>query len=182
MIYSPAEDSYLMQEVLKKVLPEFLKQNHNAKFLEMGAGSGIIARTLIELKVNPENIFLAEIDDETIKYLKKNFTNLKIIHSNLFDKLSKNKKFDFIIFNPPYLPEDEREDKESQIATTGGKKGSEIINKFLEQAKDYLNSDGKIFLLTSSLTRKINFRNYKKEKIAEKKIFFEKIFVWGLFY
>jgi len=181
MIYSPSEDSYLMQEVLKKFLPEILKQKPEAKILEIGAGSGILAQTLIELNANPKKIILTDIDDKTIEHLKKDFVNIKIIYSDLFNEIPKKEKFDLIIFNPPYLPEDEREDQESRRATTGGKNGSEIINKFLKQAKKYLNYDGKIFLLTSSLTKKIKWGNYKKKKAAEKKIFFEKIIVWKLF-
>lgn len=180
MIYLPDEDSYLMQEVLKKFLPKILKQKSESKILEIGAGSGILAQTLIELNTNPKRIILTDIDEKTIKNLKKNFANIKIIHSDLFEKIPP-QEFDLIILNPPYLPEDEREDEESRRATTGGKNGSEIINKFLEQSKKYLNSEGKIFLLISSLTKKINWRDYKKKKIAEKKIFFEKLYVWELF-
>ena len=57
------------------------------------------------------------------------------ITSDLFDKIPKNKKFDIVAFNPPYLPEDKREDKESQLTTTGGKKGNEITLRFLKKAK-----------------------------------------------
>jgi len=96
----------------------------------------------------------------------------------LFEKIKS--KFPLIIFNPPYLPEDSQEPKESRIATTGGKKGSEIINKFLQQAKKHLNPDGKIFLITSSLTRKINWQNYKKELLGKKKLFMEELCVWEI--
>jgi len=167
-----------MQEALKKFFPNLIKKL-KPKILEIGAGSGILAKTLIDLNIEDKNIFLTDIDKQTIENLKNIFPNLKIIRSNLFEKIPR-QKFDLIIFNPPYLPEDFREDKESRVATTGGKNGSEIINKFLVQSKNYLNSDGKILLLTSSLTKKINWQNFRKNKIAEKKIFFEKLFVFKL--
>ena len=102
------------------------------------------------------------------------------IYSDLFSNIKE--KFDIIIFNPPYLPEDKnnKEDRESKLATTGGKKGSEIINRFLQQAKKHLTKDGKIFLLTSSLTKNINWLDYKKKLIAKKKLFFEELMVWEI--
>ena len=75
---------------------------------------------------------------------------------------------------------DEREPEDSRIATTGGKNGSETINKFLKEAKKFLKKDGKIFLVSSSLTKGLNFLGYKKKKIGEEKLFFEKLFVWEL--
>ena len=89
-------------------------------------------------------------------------------------------KFNLIIFNPPYLPEDSREPKYSQIATTGGKKGSEITNKFLEQAKKHLEKNGKILLLTSSLTKAIKWKNWKKKLLTKKKLFFERLYVFEI--
>ena len=90
---------------------------------------------------------------------------------------SEKNKFDLILFNPPYLPEDKFD---KGLDTTGGKNGSEVINKFLIQAKRYLNKNGKILILTSSLTKKINWQIYSKKKLAEKRIFFETLYVWEL--
>ena len=100
------------------------------------------------------------------------------IYSKILNK--KQIKFDLIIFNPPYLPIDNREPKESQLATTGGKFGSEIINKFLNQAKNYSKPTTKIFLITSSLTKEVNFEGYKKEIVGRKKVFFEGLIAWKL--
>ncbi len=169
MIYQPAEDSYLMQEVLRKKI-----QNKELKLLEIGIGSGIQLMTAKDLGV--KNILGVDINTEAVSYCKK--LGFKAIKSYLFEKVKG--KFDLIIFNPPYLPEDSKEDKESQLATTGGKKGSELINKFLTQSKKHLAKDGKIFLLVSNLTKGIKWRNWKKKKVAEKKIFFERLIVWEL--
>jgi len=87
-------------------------------------------------------------------------------------------KFDLVVINPPYLQKDTQEPLESQISTTGGDLGSEIINEFLYQAKDYLNIDGKIFLLISNLTKGIEWGDWQKKLLAQKKIFFEELFVW----
>lgn len=171
-IYSPAEDSFLMSEVLESNLP--LPINKNIKFLEIGVGSGIQLETARELGI--KNIFGVDINPDAVAHCRK--LGFKCKKSNLFNSISG--KFDLIVFNPPYLPQNKLEPIESQKATTGGKTGSEIINKFLKKAKKYINTDGKIFLLVSSLTKKINWQNWKKKKLAEKKLFFEKIEVYEL--
>ena len=168
-IYFPAEDSYLLSEVLKKQ-----KINSKDKILDMGAGTGIQAKSLLS-KLNSENITLADINSTAIKFLRKKFPKSKTIKSNLFQNIKS--KFDIIIFNPPYLPA-HKFDKKSD--TTGGKKGGEIINKFLRQTKKHLNKKGRIFLLTSSLTKGILWNGYQKKLLAKKRIFFEELYVWKL--
>ncbi len=175
MIYQPAEDSYLLQETIK----DFLKdKNKNIKILDMGSGSGIQAETCLNLDF--KNIFCADIDPEVIRYLKEK--GLNIIKSNLFSNISK--KFDLIIFNAPYLPEDEREPEDIKLATTAGKKGYEIIIKFLEEAKEYLNDNGKILLLFSSFSqpnvilKKANEFRYRYKLINNIKLDFEELFVY----
>jgi release factor glutamine methyltransferase len=170
-IYSPREDSYLLSEVLKKEI-----SYKNIKVLELGSGSGIQLETLNELGIEKENIFSCDINPEAVKHCKD--LGFNCIKSNLFQDIKG--KFDVIIFNPPYLPKDSSEPLDSRIATTGGNKGSEVVNEFLKQAKNYLNKDGKIFLLTSSLTENIDFLDYKKKILGKKKIFFEELIIWEL--
>ncbi|MCK5625177.1 methyltransferase [Candidatus Pacearchaeota archaeon] len=178
MIYKPVEDSYLLTEVLKKELPELIIKNNNLKFLEIGAGSGIHLFTAEKIGVKKQNIFSSDIDKDSVNHC--NLLGYNCIKSNLFENI--NDKYDLIIFNPPYLPEDSKEPSNSKIATTGGKKGDEIILSFLEQVKDYLNKNGKVFLLTSNLTPKIDFKKlgYKVKELGCEKLFYEQLCVWEL--
>ncbi len=176
MIYQPAEDSYLMQDILKKEIPPMLEKNPEIKVLEIGSGSGIHLETLFKLGLKKENIFSVDIDEKSVAHC--NLLGFHCIQSNLFENIKD--KFSLIIFNPPYLPKDAREPCESQTATTGGKDGCEIINKFLEQAKDYLVPEGKIFLITSSLTKNINWLNYNKKQLGCEKLFMEELCVWEI--
>jgi release factor glutamine methyltransferase len=177
-IYQPAEDSYLLQ----KALILFLKNKpKKIKILDMGTGSGIQAQTCLDQGF--KNILATDINSEVIKNLKNK--NLKTIKSNLFSKIPK-EKFDLIIFNPPYLPLDKREPKDSQLQTTAGKEGYEIIIKFLKQSKPYLKPKGNILLLFSSLSQPKVIKeeskklNYKFTKISEESLFFEKLFVYQI--
>ncbi len=165
-IYQPAEDSFLLEKYVKK----FAKKQ--AKILDIGAGSGIQGKKSLK---NGSEVLFADINKNAVENLKKQ--GLRAIQSNLFSNIKKNEKFDLIIFNPPYLPEHKYDKKKD---TCGGKKGSETINRFLKQAKNHLNKNGKILLLTSSLTKGINWLNYKKKQIGKKKLFFEELYVWEL--
>ncbi len=174
--YQPAEDSFLMSRILKEKLPELLKENPDLKFLEIGAGSGIHLETAKGLGV--KNIFSSDINSDSVNHC--NSLGFNCIHSDLFENIIG--RFDLIIFNPPYLPQDSREPKDSRTQTTGGKKGNEIILKFLQQAKNYLGKNGKIFLITSSLAENIDFEklNYNSKEIGCEKLFMERLCIWEL--
>lgn len=176
-IYQPAEDSYLMSRILKEKLPSLLIKNPDLNFLEIGAGSGIHLETAKNLGV--KNIFSSDIDKKSVSHCQ--LLGFNCIHSDLFDNIPK-QKFDILIFNPPYLPEDEREPESSRRATTGGKKGNEIINRFLKEAKNYLSADGKIFLITSSLAKDVDFEKlgYNAKEIGCEKLFFERLCIWEI--
>ena len=178
MIYQPAEDSFLMSRILKEQVPHLIKENPNLRFLEIGAGSGIHLETALSLGIKKENISSSDIDKKSVSHCSS--LGFKCIHSDLFENIIG--KYDLIIFNPPYLPEDAREQKSSKLATTGGKKGNEIILRFLEQAKNYLKIDGKIFLITSSLAENVNFEKlgYITKEIGCENLFFERLCIWEL--
>jgi len=173
MIYEPAEDSFLLEK-------EVLKFAKRKRVLDMGSGSGI--QSLAAKKAGAKSVFAIDTNIDAIKRCKS--LGIKSVKSNLFQKVKGN--FDLIIFNPPYLPEDILEDSESKKVTTGGKKGDEIILKFLPQAKKHLAREGTILLLLSSLTpkKKIIARlkklNLSKKIISSQKVFFEMLEVWKI--
>lgn len=164
MIYEPAEDSYLLQEQVKKYVKKGMK------VLDMGTGSGIQALTALE---KGAEVTAADINPECVEHLKK--LGIQTIQSDLFQNITGS--FDLIIFNPPYLPLDPREPKDSQLSTTGGKKGSETLNKFLKQARSHLKENGKILIVISSLTKGVK-KDYKFTKLSEQKIPYETITVY----
>lgn len=173
-IYFPEEDSYFLSDILKKEL-NLIKNKENLTFLEIGSGSGIQLKTALNSGIKNKNIFSCDINKNAVKYCKK--LGFNSVNSNLFSKI--NKKFDIIIFNPPYLPENKFDNGKD---TTGGKKGNEVILEFLEQSRFHLNDKGFILLLTSSFTPKINFNKFKYsfKKIASRKLFFEELYIWKL--
>lgn len=179
MIYEPNDDSYLLAESVK----EYAK----GKVLDMGTGSGIQAETALQ---KTKEVLAADINQEAVEHCQKK--GIKCIQSDLFKNIKD--KFDLIIFNPPYLPE-EREycgitftgkdfNYVNDISLVGGKKGWETIDRFLKEAKKHLNKNGKILLSFSSLTGDVEEimkkHDYNFKKIASKKIFFEELYVYLL--
>lgn len=138
----------------------------------MGTGTGILSETASKY-LNKKNILAADINSEAIKITKKK--GFKTIKTNLFSNIKG--KFDLITFNAPYLPLDKREPKDSQLSTTGGKRGDEISIKFLKQAKKHLNKNGTIFLLISSLTPINKIKKFKTKIVAKKKISMEELLI-----
>ncbi|MBU0958905.1 MAG: methyltransferase, partial [Nanoarchaeota archaeon] len=153
-------------------------KNKKLKFLDMGSGSGYQAQTIINLGVSQKNITLVDINPKALKHLKLIFPKSRVIKSNLFSNIKE--KYDIIFFNSPYLPEDKREPKSSRLATTGGRYGGELLNKFLKRAKSFLKKGGKVYIVVSSLTKNINFEGYDKKIMDKKKIFFEELLVYEL--
>ncbi len=173
MIYSPSEDSYLLEE-------EVVKYSRGKKVLDVGSGSGIQAETA--LKNGANSVLAVDINLEAVKLLK--VKGIRAVKSDLFSNVKT--KFDLIVFNPPYLPEDEREDSESSLITSGGKKGDEIILRFLKSVKKYMNKDGIILIVISSLTLQKRILKILKEKklirkiVAMKKVFMEELQIWKI--
>lgn len=99
--------------------------------------------------------------------------------------LKKNPKFNTIIFNPPYLPQDKGI---TDNTIYGGKKGYETIERFLKQVKVFLNEKGYILLLFSSLTIKkkvdelIKRYKFNFEQINNSKLDFEELYVYKIKY
>ncbi|MBC7081673.1 MAG: methyltransferase [Thermoplasmatales archaeon] len=168
-VYKPEEDSYLL---LRSI------EISGRKALDMGCGCGIIA---LHLAKNGCDVVAVDINEKavenTIRNAKINGINLRCFKSDLFEDI--NEKFDMITFNPPYLPT-----KKEDVAWDGGKDGKEIIEKFLKEAKNYLNKGGVIYMVMSSFNKieKIigKFREYEFEKISEKRFFFEAIYVYKI--
>ncbi len=186
MVYLPEEDSYLLISAIRKHL-----KSKNETILEMGAGSGVVS---IYLSDYVSKIYAVDIDKEAITYAReeirkassrreKPIKNIHLINSDLFSSVGKELRFDLIVFNPPYLPNEKK--IENDIALNGGPEGNEIIIKFLEQAKDYLNINGEILLLFSSFSKrnkilkKAKELGYKAKLLSKKTIFFEKLYVYS---
>ena len=144
-IYYPREDTRLMAGVLEDI------EMKGKRVLEMGCGSGVLS--IIAARKNA-TVTAADVDIDAIKTASANAAankaSIRFVESDLFQHISG--KFDIIFFNPPYLPEEDEDVQKRDITYWGGKTGREVVGRFIETVKPFLNPGGKILLLISSLT------------------------------
>lgn len=101
------ETEEVVEKVIKEIKAEHL-QNKEIEILDLCSGSGIIGITLF-LELKKAKITCADISRPALKVAKKNAkkhnANINFIRSNMLNKIQK--QFDFIVCNPPYIPESE---------------------------------------------------------------------------
>ncbi len=160
MVYNPAEDSFLIQKEVKRLA--------KGRVLDVGTGSGIQAETAAKQK-KVKSVLAVDLKKSSIEHCKANIKNKKItwLVSDLFKKVPKKNKFDTIIFNPPYLPEQEGELWELSTEISGGRKGYEIIERFMDDVNEYLEPDGQILLLFSTITGKMKVEEIIEQHMME---------------
>ncbi|MBO5966295.1 MAG: methyltransferase, partial [Methanobrevibacter sp.] len=111
-----------------------------------------------------------------------NIDTIKLEFGDLFEPV-KDKKFDVILFNTPYLPTDSDDiiNDDLNYAFDGGLDGRNVIDRFINQVSNHLNDKGIVQMIQSSLSdndRTLNMfdRNGFIAEIAEsEKFFFEEI-------
>ena len=168
-VYSPAEDSYLLMRHIRTLA--------RGSVLDMGTGSGIQAVTVAE-KTEVSRVVAVDIDPNAIKAakqraLEKGVENkIVFVLSDLFNNVEG--RFDWIVFNPPYLPS---EGETNDLSWVGGETGRETIERFLEEAGDHLIEGGSILLIYSSESN-LDLREYgyQWEILEEEYLFFETLY------
>ncbi len=173
-MYEPAEDSFLLGKYVSKFA--------RGRVLEIGVGSGYLMEIALKRTKTVKGV---DIDKEAVEFCKNK--KLDVVYSNLFSNVKG--KFDIIIFNPPYLPQEKPFLKRNvlerkNLDIIGGKEGWELIKRFFKKTDDYLVDKGEILILFSSLTNKkkvdnIIIKKFKFEELESKSVgLMEKLFVY----
>jgi len=179
-VYEPAEDSFLLATYASSL---------SGSVLEIGCGSGIVS--LSAAQASPKNIVLGvDINPKAVKCASENarangIKNATFAISDLFSNVPSSQKFDFILFNPPYLPTTRAErllSPEENAAYDGGASGLNVFKKFIAEAPAHLADGGKVAVIATSLGNGVEktlamltLRVGDARVLAEEKFFFEKL-------
>lgn len=139
-------------EILVEEVINISNRENKKEILDMCTGSGAIAIALSK-NIKNANIIATDISDKALEIAKKNDKENKInfIKSDMFENL-KNKKFDVIVSNPPYIKTDiiktlpKEVQKEPMLALDGGKDGLNFYRIIINNADKHLNSNGYLCL------------------------------------
>lgn len=164
MIYTPAEDSYL--------LADCAQQYSGKSAIEIGVGSGMI---LDALRRRFDQVIGTDIDVEALRFCRKKSSAL-LICCDAASALARAARFDLVVSNPPYLPDDE---PFIDPTVHGGPAGIESTVRFIESALPLLAPGGRILVITSSLADQaaleqlVASRGLRKRFVKEKRLFYE---------
>jgi release factor glutamine methyltransferase len=144
-VYRPAEDSLL--------LLAHARGRVHGSVLDMGTGSGFLA---VEVASEPlvDGVVAVDVDPQAVKEAVMRAEEAEVadriefVVSDLFRGLE-GRVFNWILFNPPYLPSEGAADESSWA---GGEVGDEAIMRFLHEAGGHLEPEGAILLVYSSQT------------------------------
>lgn len=140
------------QELVNKAMT-FLTST--SKVLDLGCGSGYIGLT-IKQQINCD-VTMSDIDqnaiEQTLINAQLNGLKVKVIKSDMFEMI--NDKFDLIVSNPPYIPNNVKLSKcvlnfEPSHALFGGDDGNYYYRKIIEKAPQFLNQNGILVLEMSA--------------------------------
>ena len=179
-VYEPAEDSFLLATYASSL---------SGSILEIGCGSGIVS--LSAAQANPKNSVLGvDINPKAVKCAGANaaangIKNATFRKSDMFSEIPTSQKFDFILFNPPYLPTTRAQrllSPDENAAYDGGASGLIVSKEFIMASPAHLKKGGRVAVIATSLGNGIEktlalleSRVGKAGILAQESFFFEKI-------
>ena len=176
LVYIPSDDTFLLAENLE------IKEGQSV--LEIGTGSGLVS---MYASLLTDDVTATDINYNALELAEKNFklnniNTIKLEFGDLFEPV-KDKKFDVILFNTPYLPTDSDDiiNDDLNYAFDGGLDGRKVIDRFINQVSNHLNDKGIVQIIQSSLSdndrtlHMFDRNGFIAEIAASEKFFFEEI-------
>ena len=141
-VYEPAEDSQLLLARCRADI------DAAERVLEVGTGSGYVAAGLAE----ETGATISGVDINPYACRRTKEAGIEVIRGTLTSAFRAG-HFDVVVFNPPYLPSEGASSETDWFARAvdGGPGGLAVTVAFLEDLPRVLASDGRGYLLVSSL-------------------------------
>ena len=171
-VYRPSDDTFLLADVVAGY--------GGAVALEMGVGSGYVTAELarrVWVAVGTD-IDLAAVRETRDRLRRSGLANVDLVCCDLASPF-RDRPFDLVVFNPPYLPSRRRDD----AAVDGGRRGIEAALAFLEHALRVVKESGRLLFVASTLSdyrgilRLLGERGFGSRVVGARRLFFEEIVV-----
>ncbi len=145
------ETEILVEEAIKE-----LRKLDSPTFCEIGVGSGCISVSVLHNVPNATAV-ATDISDKAIAVARRNAERhgvtdrLVLKHGDLFAGVEG--KFDMIVSNPPYIPDADLAEMQSEVrdfephsALFAGSDGLDIVRRIIDEAPAHLNPDGPLVM------------------------------------
>ncbi len=143
-------------EIIVEYILEYIDKRHSQEqinILDIGIGSGAIGLSIAYYKKNVHvcgvDISHKALEVANINKDRFNLSNVKLIKSDLFEKISEEEKFHIIVSNPPYIPTEDMESLQEEVknyeprtALDGGKEGMDFYRRIIPESRKYLKEEG----------------------------------------
>jgi len=169
-MYAPSDDTFL--------LADCIRQYSGRRALEIGVGSGLL---LDILEKNFAYVAGSDIDLQALQHCKQQkipSAHVLLVCCDAGSAFGIG-KFDLIVSNPPYLPNDNDNNNILDPTVHGGPTGIEVTVHFINSALPLLAGDGKLLIVISSfanssaLDKVVLENNMRKKVVKEKRLFYE---------
>ena len=168
------------EELVEWILSD---NQQNAEILDIGTGSGCIAIALAKNNAN-FRVSALDISDEALKVAKKNTelqnVDIQFIKGDILKIPVFEQKFDIIVSNPPYIPENELinieqtvKDFEPHIALFAPQNNPLIFyEKIAQFTKNQLNTNGKLYFeiqrdYSTQVVKLLNSMNFNNIEVRK---------------
>jgi release factor glutamine methyltransferase len=164
-MYVPSDDTFLLADCIREYSGRWA--------LEIGVGSGILLNLL---EKNFANVAGSDIDLRALEHCRGR-SGAMLACCDAASAFAG--RFDLIVSNPPYLPDDKVKD----TTVHGGPKGIETTIHFIQSALPLLAHGGKMLLVVSSLAdssaldQLVTEKKMRKKVVKEKRMFYETLSV-----
>jgi release factor glutamine methyltransferase len=161
-MYVPSDDTFLLADCIRQ---------YNGRWaLEIGVGSGLLLRIL---EKNFAYVAGSDINLGALRHSKQRSSKALLVCCDAASAFGP-VKFDLIVSNPPYLPDNNNNNNIRDLTVHGGPKGIETAIHFINSALPLLARDGKMLLVISSLADSSALDNIIQENKVHKKVIKEK--------
>jgi release factor glutamine methyltransferase len=158
----PRADTEVLVEVVLEKMPENTKSAEYS-ILEMGTGSAAIPLALCSERSNL-SIVTTDCSAEALSYAGQNLAayqdllspknnRIMMVQTDRFSAVKQSPYFDFIISNPPYIPENQFQSLQKEvsewepgIALAAGKYGTDFYEYFMNAGLFHLKPEGLLIL------------------------------------